>query len=103
MSSHDLGYDPVMRRRSTFHDTAEGHFHETHTDVSEILEANKASYATKRAGDNYGEWERVASIPLVVYFQWQKEGIFEPGRENELRRRLRDPENRHFITRPGRI
>jgi hypothetical protein len=46
-------------------------------------------------------WTRVASIPLVVWEEWKKEGdVRDP---NFLRKKLNDRDNLYFRTRPGRI
>jgi len=74
---------------------------ETLQDVEPILEANKSLHADVDERARYGEWTRVASIPLVVWEEWKKEGdVRDP---EFLRKKLNDRDNLFFRTRPGRI
>lgn len=85
-----------------YHDDGEGGFTlEELQDVEPILELNKARLAgiDERAG--YGEWSQVASIPLVVWAEWAKEGdVNDPA---FLRKKLNDRANLFLRTRPGRV
>ena len=71
-------------------------------DVGDITAANRALHAQtdERAGWK-GDMHRVASIPLVIYFDLLQKGIAQD--KGAMRRWLNDPENAHFRTRPGRI
>jgi hypothetical protein len=88
--------------KTIFHPDGEGGFHlETLQDVEPVLEANKILHADVDERARYGEWTRVASIPLVVWEEWKKEGdVRDP---NFLRKKLNDRDNLYFRTRPGRI
>jgi len=68
-------------------------------DVSTVLESNKTQF--NDAPTKWGEFDRVATLPLVVYNQWLRERVFDDPKE--LKRRLNDPDNRFFRTRPGNI
>lgn len=74
---------------------------ETLQDVESVLEANKTLHADVDERARYEEWTRVASIPLVVWEQWKKEGdVRDP---NFIRKKLNDRDNLFFRTRPGRV
>lgn len=74
----------------------------TEQDVSGILEANKAAYGLYNGPkDKWGEWERVASIPLSLYVKLQAEGKLHD--KAYITRMLNDSEYRHLRTRPGRV
>jgi len=68
-------------------------------DVNEVIEANKAAY--NDAPDRYGEFTRVAQIPMVIYWELKKKGILDD--QVALKRWLNDPDNRFFRTRPGQV
>lgn len=76
------------------------------TDVSEIVERNKA-LAT--ANDGYSpsrELRRVASIPFCLIHKWMVEegwNALDPNCADQLRRKLNDPEWRHLRTAPGQV
>lgn len=68
-------------------------------DVSAIIEANKAEF--NDAPDRWGEWTKVGSIPLSVYYELERKGILHD--QKALAAWLNDPDNRAFRTRPGTI
>lgn len=68
-------------------------------DVSSIVEANKAEF--NEAPDRWGEWTKVGSIPLSVYYELERKGILQD--QKALAKWLNDPDNRAFRTRPGTI
>ena len=111
-TKHDLEYDSVLKRRKTFHVLADGYAIEEQTDVTDIIEANKAQYAAidERApfkGELLDGQTKVASIPMVTYFKLVREGIIDPEGnchdDARLLRWLQDRANLHFRTRPGRL
>jgi hypothetical protein len=71
----------------------------TDQNVDPILEANKAEFNADHG--KWGEWQKVASIPMSLYSAWEREGIL--GDSEEIKRRLNDPELRFFRTRPGNL
>lgn len=85
-----------------FHPEEDGGFTlETVQDVGPVLEVNKALHAAIDERARYGEWSHVASIPLVVWEQWKKEGdVNDPA---FVRKKLNDRDNLFMRTRPGRI
>lgn len=74
---------------------------ETRQDVSAIIEENKNEYAQIDERARWGEWTRVASIPMSVYFQLKREGKLDD--EAYMKRWINDPENKYFRTRPGEV
>lgn len=72
---------------------------ETQQDVSSIVEANKRQY-----NDNTGRWgdlNKVASIPLSVYYDLKRRGIADDP--VALKKWMNDPDNRVFRTRSGNL
>ena len=85
------------------------HFHEdggitleTQQDVTDVLEANKATFnqVDERAGWK-GEMHRVASIPMSVFYDLKRKGIIDDP--VALKKWLNSGENAVFRTRPGRV
>jgi hypothetical protein len=80
---------------------------ETVQDVTAPVERSKAEYAQfdERTPWGKGFMHKVASIPLALYWQLRRHGIYEehdPFRR-KFRKWLNDSDNRAFRTRPGRI
>lgn len=95
-------HDPVMKTRKVFHyDHSDDSFTiETVQDVTEIAELNKAQF--NGTADHWkGDLHKVASIPMPIYMQLQKEGIVDDPAA--FRRWLNDRDNRVFRTRPGKV
>ena len=74
---------------------------QTQQDVSAIIEENKQEFNQVDERARWGEWTRVASIPLSLYYQLKAEGKLDD--EAYMKRWLNDPENRHFRVRPGQV
>ena len=68
-------------------------------DISGITEANKAEF--NAAPERWGEWTKVGSIPLSVYYELERQGILND--QKAMAKWLNDPDNRAFRTRPGTI
>ena len=73
----------------------------TEQDVTKIIESNKRSANAVDKHAPHGEWSRVASIPLTVYYQLQKDGVLDD--QKALKKWLNDPDNRYFKTRGGKV
>ena len=74
---------------------------QTQQDVSAIIEENKQEYAQVDERARWGEWSRVASIPMSIYFQLKAEGKLD---DQEYRKKwLNDSDNQYFRTRAGKI
>lgn len=74
---------------------------ETRQDVSAIIEENKNEYAQIDERARWGEWTKVASIPMSIYYQLKREGKLDD--EAYMKRWINDPENKYFRTRPGEV
>ena len=68
-------------------------------DVTAIIEDNKAEF--NEAPERWGEWTKVGSIPISVYYELERQGILHD--QKALAKWLNDPDNRAFRTRPGTI
>jgi len=70
-------------------------------DVTEIIEANKRSANAVDKHQRYGEWSKVASIPMSIYYDLKQQGIVDdPAR---FKRWLNDGDNKYFRTRGGTV
>lgn len=68
-------------------------------DVTAIIEANKRSANAIDRHQKHGEWSKVASIPLNIYYDLKRQGIVDdPVR---FKRWLNDGDNKYFRTRGG--
>jgi hypothetical protein len=74
---------------------------ETRQDVSKIIEENKQEYAQIDENARWGEWTRVASIPMSIYFKLKAEGKLDD--EAYMKKWLNDPDNKYFRTRSGEV
>jgi hypothetical protein len=96
-----LDTDPISGIRHVFHyDNATDIATITaEQDVNEVIEANKQQF--NDAPTKHGEWNKVASIPMVIYMDLKKKGIVDDP--VAMKRWLNDPDNRFFRTRPGQV
>jgi hypothetical protein len=76
------------------------HFEERQ-DVTEIVEDNKHFMNATDERARYGEFDRVASIPIGVFMELRKKGIVQDRKA--FARWLDDPDNKVFRTRPGKL
>ena len=74
---------------------------ETSQNVTAIIEENKQDFNLQEKHSKYGEWSKVASIPLSIYFELKAQGKLDD--QAYMKRWLNDPENRYFRTRPGQV
>lgn len=73
----------------------------TSQDVTAIIEANKRAANAVDKHQKYGEWSKVASIPMAVYHDLKQQGIVDdPAR---FKRWLNDSDNKFFRTRGGTV
>jgi hypothetical protein len=96
-----LSVNPDYKKTTYFHSDADKITIETVQDVTDIVEHNKAKYNSVDERARWGEWARVAQIPLSVYFDLKKQGITED--EAAMKRWLNSPDNRYYRTRPGKV
>jgi hypothetical protein len=101
MSRIPFSESPELGIRRFFHyDDSDNCFYiETEQDMSPIIEANREAY--NNAPDRWGEWTRVASIPLSIYYDLKKKGIADD--DEAMKRWLNDYDNRFFRTKSGVI
>lgn len=74
---------------------------QTQQDVTAIIEENKQEYAQVDERARWGEWTRVASIPMSIYFQLKAEGKLDD--EAYMKKWINDPNNKYFRTRSGEV
>jgi len=74
---------------------------QTQQDVTAIIEENKQEYAQVDERARWGEWSRVASIPMSIYFQLKAEGKLDD--QEYMKKWLNDSDNQYFRTRSGKI
>lgn len=77
-------------------------------DITDIVETNKQQYNSFEKSSRWGDTlnNKVASIPLTVFQDLEKQGItrgFTVIDMPRFKQWLNDPQNRVFRTRPGRI
>jgi hypothetical protein len=96
-----LSQNPEFKKTTYFHADPENIRIETVQDVTDIVEANKVTFNSTDERARWGEWQRVAHIPLVVLEDLKKKKIAEDPKA--MKAWLNDPNNRAFRTRPGRV
>lgn len=74
---------------------------ETTQDVTAIINQNKRALNEVDRHQPYGEWSKVASLPLSVYWDLKKQGIVDD--KKAFNKWLNDPDNRYYRTRVGKI
>jgi len=74
---------------------------ETTQDVSDIIARNRASANDVDKHKPWGEWSKVASLPLSIYYDLKQQGILDD--KKRFKKWLNDPDNKYFRTRGGRI
>ena len=74
---------------------------QTQQDVTDVIEENKNEFNQIDERAKWGEFNKVASIPLSLYYQLKAEGKLDD--QAYMKRWLNDPDNRHFRTRPGEV
>lgn len=101
MTEKIFNIDPVSGIKSIWHydDATDTAFIEKRQDVTEIIDNNKRQFNEDHG--RYGEWNKVASIPLNVYYDLKQKGIVDDP--VAMKKWLNDPDNRFFRTRPGRV
>jgi hypothetical protein len=92
----DSGFEQVMH---VDNDTGAITLH-NRQDVTAIVEHNKRLFNANESGWK-GDFHKVASIPLSLYYELQRKGILND--EKALKKWLQDPDNRVFRTKHGSI
>jgi|TARA_R110000868_G_scaffold51834_5_gene163992 hypothetical protein len=74
---------------------------ETVFETGNLIEQNKRAYAETDERSRWGEWSKVASIPMPLYYRLKRDGIADDPKR--MKAWLNDADNRFFRTRPGRV
>ena len=92
--------DPLTGITKYWHVTDKGEYVvETKQDVSAIVERNKNEY--KETPNKYRDVNKVASLPLTVYYELKRQGIADDPKA--MRKWLNDSDQRVFRTRAGTL
>ena len=95
-----FGHDPLTGITQYWHVTDKGEYViETQQDVTAIAEANKRQY--NDTPDKHRDVNKVASIPLNVYYDLKRRGIADDPKK--LKQWLNDSDNRVFRTMEGTL
>ena len=96
-------YDPTTGTTKWWHydaDRDEAKI-ETVFEVGDLVERNKKEYAATDERARWGEWSKVASIPMALFYRLKQQGIVDDPAA--MKKWLNSPENKFFRTRPGRV
>ncbi len=94
-----ISQNPERGTTTYFHSDAEGIHIEKVQDVTNIVEDSKAQFNNTDERARWGEWQKVATIPLSILYDLKAKGIADDPKA--MKKWLNDPENRYFRTRPG--
>jgi hypothetical protein len=103
MSKRLFDYDPETGTTKWWHydaDKDEATI-ETEFQIGDLIEQNKAQFNSTDERAKWGEWSKVASIPMALFHRLKQQGIVDDPAA--MKRWLNDPDNRLFRTRPGRV
>ena len=103
MSKKLFDYDPETGTTKWWHydaDKDEATI-ETEFQIGDLIEQNKAQFNSTDERAKWGEWSKVASIPMALFHRLKQQGIVDDPAA--MKRWLNDPDNRLFRTRPGRV
>ena len=93
-------------KQTLFHSIDGSDVLEVRQDVSQIIEQNKAQFNAIDERAKWGEFTKIASLPMVVIDDLNKKGImrgFAVMDQKRFKAFLNDPDNRFFRTRPGEV
>ena len=96
-----IDYDPQTGiSHVLYHDESDGvSRYVAEQAVDTLLDFNRKQ--ANEAGKRFGEWAKVASIPLTIYNDLKAKGILDDAKA--FKRWLNDPDNRYFRTHEGRL
>ena len=98
-----LDYDPFLGITEYFYyddDTGQCHIEQVQ-DASRIIAQNNAQRNLTDRNTRWGEWSKVASIPMNIWADLNAKGITRD--KAAFKRWLNDPDNRFFRTREGQV
>lgn len=96
-----FSYDPVTGRRVWHLDMGDHIIQRTETPVDEIISQNAEDYSNSLSR-SWGDGQRVASIPLDVFYSELAEAVKQDD-QRYLRRWLNDADHSKFRTFKGRV
>lgn len=100
MNKRIFSQDPTTGITKYWHVSDKGEYViETVQDVSKIADLNRAEY--NESPSKWGDVNKVASIPLPVYYDLKRRGIADDPKA--LRKWLNDRDNQVFRTRAGTL
>lgn len=95
-----FGHDPLTGITEYWHVTDKGEYViEKVQEVQAIADSNKRQY--NDTPDRYGDVNKVASIPLSVYYELKRQGIADDP--VAFKKWLNDSDNQVFRTREGTL
>ena len=102
MDKRLFDHDPLTGITRWFHwDDAEDAFYiQTQQETEDLIDQNKRE-ANDTSNGWSGDWHKVASIPLTIFMQLQKEGIVDD--QEAMKKWLNDPSNAYFRTKHGQV
>lgn len=103
MDKRLFDYDPVLGITEYFYydpDTDKVVIQQVQ-DTTAIIEQNKAQFNAVDERAKWGEWQKVATIPMSLWADLNAKGITKD--KTDFKRWLNSPDNRFFRTRPGKV
>lgn len=96
-----LSHDPASGITRFYHwdESTDEFVIQTTQETEHIVEANK--FALNNAPKRWSDMDRIASIPVSIYFDLKKKGIVDDPKA--FKRWLSDPDNRFFRTKEGNL
>ncbi len=103
MRTRPLAFDPATATQSLWHEDHDGAIVvETEQDVGAVIEDAKIRYNMHDERSPFkGDLHRVASIPMPILMELERQGIIEDPKR--FAAWLNDKDNAAFRTRPGRV
>lgn len=102
MSKRLFDHDPLLGITKYWHVKDNGEFAvETVQDTATAFDLNRREFNEQSDGKNWRDVNKVASIPLAVYYDLKRKGIADDPAA--LKRWLNDADNRVFRTRGGTL
>lgn len=103
MDKRLFDYDPVLGiTEYYYYDDDAGTFTiQQVQDTKHIIEQNKGQYNAIDEKARWGEWQKVASIPMNLWADLNAKGITRDSKA--FKAWLNDSDNKFFRTRPGKV
>jgi len=102
MNKRLFDVDPLTGIKKYWHVKENGEYAvETVQETGSAFDANRREYNQQSDGKNWRDINKVASIPLAVYYDLKRKGIADDPAA--LKRWLNDSDNRVFRTRGGML